>query len=173
MTARGESHAMSPSVIFGRALTRAMSDRGVTCEALAGLLGIQHGRITTWRVGRNVPRHETVEFLAEHLACPWLVALSLKMRQGKCQICGATTIARISRPKRFCSTACNDVYNKRRIYGHMPYPSAIIEHRLKHVQETLHDFCMQCSGGVCYQPSCLIQVAGLGPPLVEERLRVG
>ena len=90
---------------FSAALRRAMGDR--PRSDLYRATGVCSTLAKRWLEGACTPDHEHVITIAEHLAAPELVALSIRLRTGTCEGCGGLTfVNRGTRRARFCGPRC-------------------------------------------------------------------
>jgi transcriptional regulator with XRE-family HTH domain len=94
---------------FAALLCRTMTERGMTIEQLAAMLGVNVSTVSRWRRDR-MPLIEHADRLADALARPHLLTLVIRARSRDCEECGAAyvTNSRIHTRRRFCGPACQE-----------------------------------------------------------------
>lgn len=156
---REGSRKRDRAVLFGRALDRAMRDRGVGTRTLIEVLGCSRTTVTNWRNGRNLPRLATARRLAAALEAPRLERLAAEYRRKACLLDGVEFIDDSGSDNRlYCTPGCQDVAQKGLVGTDRRARAAIAERRLLAHERAVEAHCRWCEpGGVCSTPDCALR----------------
>lgn len=150
------------AVAFGRELRRAMKARGLGSRSLGVKVGYGRTNICQWLAGNTLPRAEKAAILAEVLDWPRLEHLVVRARTGACATCGGPFVNESGGPKRYCSSRCLRVADKKRGTDPARLRADIAERHLVQARNQLPlyrdavaAFCRSCEpGGVCHMAYC-------------------
>jgi len=163
---------VTPAERWGRALDVEMSRAGMTAIAVAREVGCDPGSVRAYRRRQRMPRYQTAIAIADLLMAPPLAALAAQLLTKRCDVCERPFVDNTNtKVKRRCSKACASTAESWLAQGRRSDRHALNSKRLNLYTETVDRVCREwCpNDGICPDPSCPIQVAGLSPlPVVSQ-----
>ena len=162
--------------IYGRALDRAMTSRGVTNSALAKTLKADRATIRRWRLGRSLPNASVAVRVHEILDDDKLVLAFRADRRRKCPECAKTFYVdqengRATRAT-YCTDRCaaNHLQREGRARRNGYARAATVRRRFMlederdQLKEAVREVCEACEhDGICKDATCPIQRRGQSP----------
>lgn len=141
---------------LGRELKNAMRYRKISSVEMAAALGMNEQRVSNYRRGATVPRHDTVAVFADYLGWENLIVVSLELRTRTCPIDGVVFQDNSIRMNRvYCSDKCCRNNHARNVRGDVQVKYITTTRRLELHVDRVRKMCYVCApDAVCWDKTC-------------------